>query len=87
MKQHGFSLSDLVQAVDFDKLALVQEGAKAMCVSEEVKKRFEVMARELFKLFKYVEKQEVTDQYRAYKNAINVKDIKPPRSLHPALGY
>lgn len=71
MKQHGFSLSGLVQAVDFDKLALVQEGANAMCVSEEVKKRFEVMARELFKLFKYVEKQEVTDQYRAYKNAIS----------------
>lgn len=42
-----------------------------MCVSEKVKKRFEVMVRELFKLFKYVEKQEITDQYRAYKNAIS----------------
>ena len=71
MNQHGFDLSALVQAVDFDKLALVQKGANAMCVSEEVKKRFEVMSRELFKLFKYVEKQEVTDQKRAYKNAIS----------------
>ena len=71
MKQQGFDLSALVKAVDFEKLSLVQEGANAMCVSTEVKKRFEVMARELFKLFKYVEKQEATDHDRAYKNAIS----------------
>ncbi len=71
MEQQGFNLSKLVQAVDFEKLALVQSGANAMCVSEDVKKRFEVMARELFKLFKYVEKQEVSDHERAYKNAIS----------------
>ncbi|HCS75602.1 MAG TPA: type I restriction endonuclease subunit R, partial [Clostridiales bacterium] len=71
MEQQGFNLSKLVQAIDFEKLALVQSGANAMCVSEDVKKRFEVMARELFKLFKYVEKQEVSDHERAYKNAIS----------------
>lgn len=71
MKQHGFDLSFLVHATDFNKLALVQAGANAMCISEEVKKRFEVMARELFKLFKYVEKQEISDSDRAFKNAIS----------------
>lgn len=71
MKQHEFDLSSLVQAKDFEKLALVQAGANAMCKSEEIKKRFEVMARELFKLFKYVEKQELSDGDRAKKNAIS----------------
>ncbi|MDD2215332.1 MAG: type I restriction endonuclease subunit R [Eubacteriales bacterium] len=71
VQQQGFDLDSLVQAVDFEKLSLVQAGANAMCVSEEVKKRFEVMARELFKLFKYVEKQEVSYNDHAYKNAIS----------------
>ena len=71
LRQHGFDLFKLVKAVDFEKLSLVQSGANAMCVSEEVKKRFEVMARELFKLFKYVEKNEISDHNRACKNAIS----------------
>lgn len=71
MKQYGFDLSSLVHATDFNKLAMVQAGANAMCKSEEVKKRFEVMARELFKLFKYVEKQEISNSDRALKNAIS----------------
>ena len=71
MKHNGFDLPALVSAVDFDKLALVQTGANAMCASTEVKKRFEVMARELFKLFKYVEKTELSSTERAYKNAVS----------------
>jgi type I restriction enzyme R subunit len=71
IKQQGFELSSLVDATDFEKLALVQAGANAMCVSEEVKKRFEIMARELLKLFKYVEINEVSEHDRARKNAVS----------------
>lgn len=71
MKGKGFELTSLVNAAGFAKLALVQAGANAMCASEETKKRFEIMARELFKLFKYVERHEVSDDHRAYKNAIS----------------
>lgn len=71
MKGKGFELTSLVNATGFAKLALVQAGANAMCDSEETKKRFEIMARELFKLFKYVERHEVSDDHRAYKNAIS----------------
>jgi len=71
MKENGFDLTKLIQAIDFEKLSLVKEGANAMCVSGEVKKRFEIMARELFKLFKYVERTEINDKHRAYKNAIS----------------
>lgn len=71
MEQQAFDLAALVNASNFGKLALVLAGANAMCASEEIKKRFEVMARELFKLFKYAERQEVTDEQRSYKNAIS----------------
>lgn len=71
MSEHGFDLTALVTADGFSKLALVQAGADAMCASEETKKRYEIMARELFKLFKYVEREEVADMHRAYKNAIS----------------
>lgn len=71
MAQHAFELATLVNAAGFEKLALVQSGANAMCSTEDIKKRFEVMARELFKLFKYAERHEVSDVQRSYKNAIS----------------
>ncbi len=71
MHNHGFSLKSLVDADDFAKLALVQSGANAMCITDEIKKRFEIQARELFRMFKYIEKGEVTDEIVHYKNAIS----------------
>lgn len=71
MQQQGFNLASLVHSEGFEKLALVQSSANSMCATEEIKKRFEIMARELFKLFKYAERHEVSDSHRAYKNAIS----------------
>lgn len=69
--QNGFELESLIKAEGFDKLALIKTGANLLCKSIDIKKRFEVMARELFKLFKYVEKHEITENERMCKNAIN----------------
>ena len=71
MSDNGFSLKDLVDSDDFAKLALVQAGANAMCTTSEIKKRFEIQARELFRMFKYVEKNEVSQETHSYKNAIS----------------
>ena len=71
MMQHQFSLESLVEADNFAKLALVAEGADAMCATDEIKKRFEIQARELFRMFKYIEKGEVSDETVHYKNAIS----------------
>ena len=85
MGEHGFDLAALVAADGFSKLALVQVGANAMCESDETKKRFEIMARELFKLFKYVERDEVNEAHRAYKNAISaVYDQMQEKRKHAA---
>lgn len=71
MSEHDFSLKALVEASDFEKLSLVKQGADAMCSSAETKKRFEIQARELFRSFKYVERNEVSAETVHYKNAIS----------------
>lgn len=71
MLEYDFSLRLMIQSDDFEKLALVKAGADAMCVTTEVKKRFEIQARELFRMFKYIGKGEVSDEAYRYKNAIS----------------
>ncbi len=71
MSEHEFVLKNLVDADDFKKLALVRAGADAMCKTDEIKKRFEIQARELFRMFKYIEKNEVSQETHKYKNAIS----------------
>ena len=71
MEDQGFSLKALIEADDFAKLALVKAGADAVCTTNEIKKRFEIQARELFRMFKYIEKGEVSEETLRYKNAIS----------------
>lgn len=71
MDQHQFSLKDLLKADGFNKLAMVKAGANAMCATSEIKKRFEIQARELFRMYKYIEKHEVDEEIHRYKNAIS----------------
>ncbi len=71
MSENGFSLKSLVESDDFAKLALVKAGANAMCTTSEIKKRFEIQTRELFRMFKYVERNEVSQETHSYKNAIS----------------
>ena len=83
MAKHDFILQTLVEAKDFDKLALVAAGANAMCATDEIKKRFEIQARELFRMFKYIEKGEVSDDTVHYKNAISaVYDQLQEKRVH-----
>ena len=71
MAEQQFSLKALTEADDFAKLALVKAGADAMCSTNEIKKRFEIQARELFRMFKYIEKDEVSEEIHRYKNAVS----------------
>jgi type I restriction enzyme R subunit len=83
MSEHGFSLKLLVDADDFAKLALIASGANAMCATDEIKKRFEIQSRELFRMFKYIEKGEVSDETIHYKNAISaVYDQLQEKRVH-----
>lgn len=83
MSEHGFSLKSLFDAEHFEKLKLVQSGANAMLTSDETKKRFEIQARELFRMFKYIEKDEVSEETHRYKNAISeIYDLLQVKRKH-----
>lgn len=83
MERQQFSLKALVEASDFAKLALLKAGADSMCASDEIKKRFEIQARELFRMFKYVERNEVPDETHHYKNAISeIYDMLQEKRKH-----
>ncbi len=83
MKRYYFDLKKLLGANDFEKLAFVAQGANAMTATAEVKKRFEIQARELFRMFKYVEKKEVGIETFGYKNAISaIYDQMQKRRIH-----
>ncbi len=67
----GFSLKELMAAGEFERLALVKDGADAVSGSDETRKRYGIMARELFKYFKFVEKGDVNGGAWARRDAID----------------
>lgn len=67
----GFSLGVLMEAREFDRLARVRDGADAVGVNDETRKRFGIMARELFKLFKFAGKGDVSGANWARRDAID----------------
>ena len=71
LSDHGFELDSLLNSEGFAKLALVKSGANAMCATTETRKRFEIQARELFKFYKYVERDELSEDIRRKKDAIS----------------
>lgn len=71
MLEHGFDLHALVASSGFTRVGLVDDGANAMSATDEIKKRFEIQARELFRCFKYITNSDVDDGVRAHKDAIS----------------
>ncbi|MBO7410533.1 MAG: type I restriction endonuclease subunit R [Ottowia sp.] len=67
----GFSLGALIAAANFDRLARVKDGADAVSVNDETRKRFGIMARELFKLFKFCERGDIDATAWARRDAID----------------
>lgn len=70
LKERDFELSDLVVAVDFMKLSLLQTAANAVCGTIEDKKAFSTYAAELIRLMKYTDRDDITGQTRKEYEAI-----------------
>jgi len=68
--EQGFSLSTLLVADGFDKMAALKDGANAVSATDEVKKRFAIMARELLMLFKFVQRKELSREVNNRYDAI-----------------
>lgn len=72
LSDYGFSLKALVEAPKgtFEQLALIQDATNAMCETLEIKKTYQTYASELLRLMKYVDRDDVDSEIRAYKDAI-----------------
>ena len=70
LRQHDFTLQDLIDAKDFEKLALLQNAANAVSATLEERKRFQTYANELVRLMKYADRQDVSASTRKEYEAI-----------------
>ena len=70
LAEREFVLQDLIEAVDFAKLNLLQTGANAVCGTIEDKKAFSTYASELNRLMKYADREDVTGATRKEYEAI-----------------
>ena len=67
---YGFSLQTLINAKDFEKLALLQTAADAVSATIEEKKTFQTYAAELIRLMKYTNHEDIEPGIRKRYEAI-----------------
>ena len=70
LQQHGFTLQDLIDAKDFQKMRFIQQGEEAVSGSLEERKQFQTYAAELIRMMKYADREDVSGQTRKEYEAI-----------------
>lgn len=70
LAEHDFDLDELIKAENFKKMALLKDGAEAMCSDPETKKSFDTYANEIGRLVKYLERNDITHDVRDQTDAI-----------------
>ena len=70
LAEHDFDLDALIKAENFKKMALLKDGAEAMCSDPETKKSFDTYANEISRLVKYLDRNDVTQDVRDQTDAI-----------------
>lgn len=68
----NFDLQELIQATGLEKLAAMEKGINAVYTNDETKRKFQVLARVVFRKFKALQPDKVLNQYAPRKNAIDV---------------
>ena len=70
LTEHGFDLDALIKAENFKKMALLKDGAEAMCSDPQTKKSFDTYANEISRLVKYLDRNDVMQDVRDQTDAI-----------------
>lgn len=70
LAEHDFDLDELIRAENFKKMALLKDGAEAMCSDPETKKSFDTYANEISRLVKYLDRNDVSKDVRDQTDAI-----------------
>ena len=81
LKEHDFELDDLVEAESFEKLSLLKRAANAMCETAEIRKAYCTIASSLLKLWKYLDRGDITPEMKQRKDAIEAifKELQQKR--------
>ena len=77
----GFELQNLVEAASFEKLSLLKNAANAMCATAEIRKSYCTFATTLLKLWKYLDREDITEEMRKKKDALEAiyKELQKKR--------
>lgn len=68
----SFDLQELIKADGLHKLAAMEKAVNAVYTNDETKRKFQVLAREVFKKYKALQPDKVLNEYAPRKNAIDV---------------
>ena len=81
LKEHDFELDSLIRAENFMKLFLLKEAANAMCETAEIRKTYCTYATTLLKLWKYLDREDITVDMKQQKDAIEAiyKELQKKR--------
>lgn len=81
LKEHGFELQELIDAGSFKKLSLLKTAANAMCETLEIRKTYCTFATNLLKLWKYLDRDDVTAEMKRQKDALEAiyKELQKKR--------
>lgn len=70
LRTKNFELNALVYAADFEKLSLLKEAKNAISDSMESVKQFMAYGNEIKRIMKYLDRNNISEKDRAYKDAI-----------------
>ena len=81
LEEHHFDLEELIHAENFMKLSLLKEAANAMCETLEIRKTYCTFATTLLKLWKYLDREDITHEMKQRKDAIEAiyKELQKKR--------
>lgn len=81
LKEHDFELEELIMAENFEKLSLLRKAANAMCETLEIRKAYCTFTTTLLKLWKYLDREDITHEMKQRKDAIEAiyKELQKKR--------
>ena len=83
LRERGYELQSLIGAKGFEKVALLQSGANAVCGSMEDRKAFTTYASELTRLMKYIDRGDMErDSRREYEAIAAIYSVLQRKRKH-----
>ncbi len=81
LKEHDFELNILIRAESFMKLHYLVQAANGMCETAEIRKTFCTFTTTLLKLWKYLDREDITQEMKQQKDAIEAifKELQKKR--------